>query len=56
MRTIEELDKELVLVQEKINALALHRQRLLGYKQALEDLKTPDDETTNAPPESTGPG
>ena len=57
MRTIEELDNELVQIQEKINALALHRQRLLGYKQALEELQqTPDVKTENASPESTGSG
>ena len=35
MKTIEEIDQEINQVQIKINELATHQQRLLGYREAL---------------------
>jgi hypothetical protein len=37
MKTLEEIDAELVAVQIKINEYYALQQRLLGYKQALID-------------------
>tara|TARA_R100001463_G_scaffold36857_1_gene79357 strand:+ start:911 stop:1060 length:150 start_codon:yes stop_codon:yes gene_type:complete len=37
MKTLEEIDAELVAVQNKINEYYALQQRLLGYKQALID-------------------
>ena len=39
MKTLEEIDAELVQVQNKINEYYAIQQRLLGYRQALHDQK-----------------
>jgi len=49
MKTIEEIDQEINQVQIKINELATHQQRLLGYREALIEI---DQE--NGTPESNG--
>ena len=49
MKTLEEIDQEIVLIQEKLNQFSIEQQRLLGYRQALLDLQ----DSKNDPPEST---
>ena len=51
MKTLEEVDQELVQIQEKLNHFSVEQQRLLGYRQALLDL----DNSKNATPKSTRP-
>ena len=49
MKTLEEIDQELVQIQEKLNQYSEEQHRLLGYRQALLDL----DNSKNATPKST---
>ena len=51
MKTLEDIDQELVQIQEKLNHFSVEQQRLLGYRQALLDL----DNSKNATPKSTRP-
>ena len=51
MKTLEEIDQELLQIQEKLNHFSVEQQRLLGYRQALLDL----DNSKNATPKSTRP-
>jgi hypothetical protein len=48
MKTLEEIDAELVKVQNKINEYYALQQRLLGYKQALIDQENGTGESTGS--------
>ena len=46
MKTLEEIDAELIQVQNKINEYYAIQQRLLGYKQVLIDQENGTGEST----------
>jgi len=48
MKTLEEIDQELVQIQEKLNQYSVEQQRLLGYRQALLDLQNSHNATTES--------
>lgn len=52
MKTVEEIDQELVQIQEKLNQYSVEQQRLLGYRQALLDLQNSQNATTESPSSS----
>ena len=48
MKTLEEIDQELIQIQEKLNQFSVEQQRLLGYRQALLDLDNSDNDSTES--------